>query len=132
MPPAPAPESTHVQVSRLQAFLGGQQAPQPPPRPPTGSGAPQVNCSLQMFPKFEYFLYISDIFEINFSYLTIAILSDKFPQPVRQQNPNLNGPPYLSAPPPPIRRESDLKTKTQADQVSKMDPGHCHGHGSIL
>jgi len=29
-------------VSRLQAFLGGQQAPQPPPpRPPTGTGPPQ-------------------------------------------------------------------------------------------
>jgi len=101
MPPAPAPESTHVQVSRLQAFLGGQQAPQPPPRPPTGSGAPQ---------------------------------------PVRQQNPNLNGPPYLSAPPPPIRRESDLKTKTQADQValnllapsaaSAMGGGGGQGHGA--
>ena len=43
MPPAPAPESTNPQVSRLQAFLGGQQAPQPPPpRPPTGTGPPQV------------------------------------------------------------------------------------------
>ena len=57
MPPAPAPASTFAQVSRLQAFLGGQQAPQPPqppPRPPTGSGAPQVICSLRMFPKLEY------------------------------------------------------------------------------
>ena len=54
MPPVPAPESTLPQVSRLQAFLGGQpqqqppsprpqQAPQPPPpRLPTSSGAPQV------------------------------------------------------------------------------------------
>ena len=48
MPPAPAPESTNPQVSRLQAFLGGQQAPQPPPpRPPTGTGPPQVDsCAL--------------------------------------------------------------------------------------
>ena len=131
MPPAPAPESTNPQVSRLQAFLGGQPAPPqpPPPRPLPGAGVPQVIFSEKK--SFKDFCQIKSKLgartntkaNIDLIKHSVGVLYKRnAPQPVRHQNPNLNGPPFISAPPPPpIRRGSvDLKTKSQADQVSKM------------